>query len=95
MKSFFPSRPSSRPELNSASNQENQVTNPLAYIVNCGAAVYVADFLFFLEEFNRLGRPFGCHLNFNKTRIITSINGTSSILSIAWKYGTAVFDSIV
>ena len=63
-------------------------TKPLAYIDNNGAAVYVEDVLFFLEKFNRLGRPIGCHINFDKTHIITSNNGTSP------KYGTVVADSI-
>ena len=50
--------------------------------------------MFFLEEFNHLRKPIGCHLNFDKTHIITSTNGTSSIPSIAWKYGKAVANSI-
>ena len=69
-------------------------TNPLGYIDDCGAAVYVADVLFFLEEFDRLGKPSGCHLNFDKTRIMTSTNGSSSIPSIRRKYGKAIADSV-
>ena len=50
--------------------------------------------MFFLEEFKRLGKPIGCHLNFDKIGSITSTDGTSSIPSIAPKYGTIVADSI-
>ena len=66
----------------------------MAYIDGCGAAVFVGDVLFFLEEFNHLGKPIGCHLNYNKTRIMTSTNGTSSIVSITPKYAKMVANSI-
>ena len=69
-------------------------TNPLAYIDDYGAAVYVEDILFFLEELHRLGKPIDCHLNFNKTRIMTSINVTSSIASITQKHGKVISNSI-
>ena len=57
-------------------------TDPMAYIDDCGASVYVEDVWPFLEEFNRLGTPLGCHLNYDKTRIMTSTNGTSEDAAI-------------
>ena len=69
-------------------------TDPMAYIDDCGASVYVEDVWFFLEEFNRLGEPLGCHLNFDKTRIMTSTNGRSGVPSIRIAYGDAVADQI-
>ena len=38
-------------------------THPMGYIDNVGAAIPHVDVLFFFEEFNHLGRPFGLYLN--------------------------------
>ena len=50
--------------------------------------------MFFLEDFDRLGKPSGCHLNFDKNRIMASTNGSSSIPSITRKYGKVIADSV-
>ena len=69
-------------------------TDPMAYIDDCRANVYVEDVWFFLEEFNRLGGPLGCHLNFDKTHIMPSTNGTLGVPSIRRKYGDAIATTI-
>ena len=60
-------------------------THPMGYIDDVGAATPHEDVLFFLEEFNRLGRPL--YLNPSKTRILISTSGECSLSKIEEEYG--------
>ena len=62
-------------------------TNPMTYIDNCGACVPHEDVLFFLKEFGKLAGTHGCHLNREKTRVMTSTLGTFSLPDIEQTYG--------
>ena len=69
-------------------------THPMAYVDNTGANVPHQDVFFFLQEFQCLATPLGCHLNPTKTRIMTSTSGTLSLPAIEQDYGIAVADSV-
>ena len=69
------------------------ISHPMAYVDDTNGAIYHEDVLFFLTEFRRLGKPLGLNLN-NKTRIMTSTNGTSSLPQIEATYGKPTADSI-
>ena len=66
----------------------------MAYVNITGANVPHQDVLFFLQEFQCLATPLGCHLNPAKTRIMTSTSGKSSLPAIKQDYGHAVADSV-
>jgi hypothetical protein len=66
----------------------------MAYVDNTGANVHHLDVLIFLQEFQRLATPLGCHLNPNKTRIMTLTWGKSSLPAIEQDYGATVANSI-
>ena len=57
-------------------------THPMGYIDDVGAATSHIDVLFFLEEFNRLGKPSGLYLNPSKTRILISTSSRCSLSCI-------------
>ena len=44
----------------------------MGYIDDVGAATQHEDVIFFFEEFNHLGRPFGLYLDSFKRRILIS-----------------------
>ena len=56
--------------------------HPMGYIDDVGAATSHIDVLFFLEEFNRLGKPSGLYLNPSKTRILISTSSRCSLSCI-------------
>ena len=69
-------------------------THAQAYIDDCGAAVPLQDVSFFLDEFVRLGTPYGCLLNSVKTRILTSTSSESALPLIEVHHGHQVADDI-
>ena len=69
-------------------------THTMAYADDTGANVTQQDVLFFLQEFQCLATPLGCHLNPTKTRIATSTSGESSLPAIERDYGYAVAGSV-
>ena len=66
----------------SYNNEAGVKTHPKAYVENTGASAPHQDVLFFLQEFQCLTTPLGCHLNPNKTCVMTLTSGTSSLLAI-------------
>ena len=54
----------------------------MGYIDDVGAATPHEDVLFFFEEFNHLGPPFGLYLNPSKTRILILTSGECSLSKI-------------
>jgi hypothetical protein len=88
-------RPTTR-RLNGLTYDDNAggETHPMAYVDDTGANVLHQDVLFFLQEFQCLATPLGCHLNPTKMRIMTSTSGESSLPAIKRDYGYAVADSV-
>ena len=62
----------------------------MGYTDDVGASTPHVDVLFFLEEFNQLGKPFGLYLNPSKMRILISTSGQCSIPCIDQEYGPAI-----
>mmetsp|Transcript_17637 Transcript_17637/g.31896 ORF Transcript_17637/g.31896 Transcript_17637/m.31896 type:complete len:140 (+) Transcript_17637:163-582(+) len=62
----------------------------MGFIDDCGVAIPHEDELFFCDEFNRLAKPFGYHLNPYKTRILISTSGLSSLSAVEREYGMEV-----
>ena len=88
-------RPTTR-RLNGLTYDDNAggETHPMAYVDDTDANVPHQDVLFFLQEFQCLVTPLGCHLNPTKMRIMTSTYGASSLPAIKRDYGYAVADSV-
>ena len=80
----------SKSAVDTSDNGAADETHPMGYIDDVGAATPHVDVPFFLEEFNRLGRPFGLYLNPSKTRILISTSGTCSLSSIEKEYGSDI-----
>ena len=72
----------SKSAVDTSDNGAADETHPMGYIDDVGAATPHVDVLFFSDEFNRLGRPFGIYLNPSNTRILISTSGTCSLSSI-------------
>jgi hypothetical protein len=70
------------------------VSVPMGYVDDKNVCLYIEDVHFFLSEFQSRAAPAGMFLNTNKTRILTSTNGTSAIPAIRQQYGPAIADSI-
>jgi hypothetical protein len=56
-------------------------TTNLSYIDDTGTALRYINLPFYITEFNRLGHPHGIHLSLTKTKLLTSIIGTSPTLA--------------
>ena len=65
-------------------------THPMGYIDDVGAATHHVDVIFFFEEFNRLGKPFGLYLNPSKTRVLISTRWKCPLSYIGQEYASAV-----
>lgn len=70
------------------------ISDPMAYVDDNQVVIYLADALFFLEEFDGLAKPKGIYMNTIKTRICTSTSGSSALPAIERRYGPALADSI-
>ena len=75
-------------------NNAGGESHPMGYIDDAGACVPFEDVLFFLEEFERLATPLGCHINPKKTRIMTTTQGTSCLATIRSAYGDATANDV-
>jgi len=62
----------------------------MAYIDDCTASLHYDDLDFFIEEFNRLGRPLGCILKETKCKILTSTTTVSPIPFLPQSHATAL-----
>jgi len=51
----------------------------MSYIDDCTLSIPYEDLRFFVDEFNRIGRPLGCLLKSQKCQILTSTAGTSPL----------------
>jgi hypothetical protein len=56
-------------------------TTNLSYIDDTGACLRYEDLPFYISEFDRLGIPHGIRLSLTKTKLLTSVTGTSPTLS--------------
>jgi hypothetical protein len=59
------------------------ITNLLGFIDDISTVVPLEDLLFLCQKFRDRGLSLGCFINPDKTRILTSTNGTSPISSIS------------
>jgi hypothetical protein len=53
------------------------ITHLFAWVDDISATIPHEDIRFFLDNLHTLGKPRGCHINPQKSRILTSCNGTS------------------
>ena len=63
-------------------DKEGGITNLLAYVDDLNAVVPYEDCLFFCIQFKKLANEIGLRLNNEKSKILTSINGTSPMKHI-------------
>jgi hypothetical protein len=59
------------------------ITNLLGFIDDISTVVPLEDLLFLCQQFRDHGLSLGCFINPDKTRILTSTNGTSPISTIS------------
>jgi len=59
------------------------ITNLLGFIDDISTVVPLEDLLFLRQQFRDRGLSLGCFINPDKTRILTSTNGTSPIPTIS------------
>ena len=59
------------------------ITNLLGFIDDISTVVPLEDLLFLCQQFKERGIPLSCFINPNKTRILTSTNGSSPIHTIS------------